>query len=246
VNKLQTLTSGRKPPTDGFPYTEKYCAFIDMLGFRSLVEAADTSVEQRVALAEIVGVFRTTIGSHEALGTRISHFSDSLIVSATRSDQGLYALLSGCTWLAINLVQYAVLLRGGIAIGGIAHEPDILFGIAVNRAYAFDRSGLPPRIGLDPNVVSDIDRSPTLSAHNFVTQDHRSGQPMLHFLREIECYDAKLVPGGISWNRHAADIAQIIRIYSNADRPHDVREKYVWLGEYWNRAVARMGILPKV
>jgi hypothetical protein len=246
VDKLQTLTSGRKPPSGGFPYPEKYVAFVDMLGFRKLVEAADTDAEQRVALAEIVRVFRTTISAHEALGTRVSHFSDCLIVSAERSEKGLYALLSGCTWLALNLVQYAVLLRGGIAIGRITHEPDILFGMGVNRAYAFEKSRLPPRIGIDPNVVSDIERSAMLSPRNFVTQEHQSGEPMLHFLQEVEGYDAKPVPGGIIWNQHAANITQIIKVYSSPDQPEEVREKYVWLGEYWNRAVSRMNILPRV
>jgi hypothetical protein len=246
MDKLQSLTSGRESPSGGFPYVEKYVAFIDMLGFRKLVEVADISAERREGLAEIVRIFRTTIGAHETLGTRVSHFSDCLIVSAERSEKGLCALLSGCTWLALNLVQYAVLLRGGIAIGGITHEPNVLFGMGVNRAYAFEKSRLPPRIGLDPNVVSDIERSAMLSSWSFVTQESRSGEPMLHFLREIEAYDAKPVPGGIVWNRHAANIAQIIKVYSSPDQPEAVREKYVWLKEYWNRAVSRMNILPRV
>lgn len=246
MNKLQTLTSGREPPAGGFPYPEKYVAFVDMLGFRKLVELADSSGERRRALAETVRVFRTTIGAHGKLGTRVTHFSDCLIVSADRSEQGLYMVLSGCAWLALNLVQYPVLLRGGIAIGGITHEPDILFGLGVNRAYAFERSGLPPRIGLDQEVVSDIGRSATLSKCNFATEDHLSGEPMLHFFQQIEGYEAKPLPGAISWDRHAADIAGIIRRYLGSDQPEDVRAKYVWLGEYWNRAVARINILPRV
>ena len=245
MNKLQTLTSGREPPAGGFPYPEKYVAFVDMLGFRKLVELADVSAERREALAEIVRIFRTTIGAHEKLGTRVTHFSDCLIVSADRPEQGLHMVLSGCTWLALNLIQYAVLLRGGIAIGGITHEPDVLFGMGVNRAYAFERSGLPPRIGLDEEVVSDIGRSVMLSRCNFVTEDHRSGEPMLHFLQQIGGYEAKPLPGAICWDRHAADIAQIIRLYSKSDQPEDVRAKYVWLGEYWNRVVAQMNILPR-
>lgn len=196
TDKLQTLTWGRDPPAGGFPYPEKYVAFIDMLGFRKFVESADASAEEREALAKIVGIFRTTIGAHESLGVRVTHFSDSLIVSSERSERGLNAVLSGCTWLALNLVQYAVLLRGGIAIGGITHEADVLFGIGVNRAFAFEKSGLPPRIGLDRNVVLDIQRSAMLSSFDFITQDHISGEPMLHIFREIEGYDAKPEPRG--------------------------------------------------
>lgn len=239
-------TVRREPPAGGYPYPEKYVAFVDMLGFKYLVETADASAEMREALAKIVGVFRSTIGSHEQLGSRVTHFSDCMIVSADRSEQGLWALLQGCTWLALNLIQYPVLLRGGVAVGHITHEPDVVFGLGVNRAYAFEKSGSPPRIGLGPEVVSDIERSTLLSAAGFLTQDHQTGEPMLHFLREIEGYDAVPRAGGIVWDRTAAGIAEKIRLnVEYADQPTEVRAKYVWLREYWNRAVARMSILPQ-
>jgi hypothetical protein len=246
AGKLQTLTSGREPPAGGFPYIQKYVAFIDMLGFKNLVESADAHAEQREALAKVIGIFRNTIGAHETLGTRVTQFSDSLIVSADWSEVGLHAVLSGCTWLAINLVQYAVLLRGGIAIGGITHEPDVLFGMGINRAYAFDKSGLPPRIAIDRDVALDIQRSARLANWGFVTQDHLTGDSMLHILREIEGYDAKPVAGGIVWDRHAADIAEIIRLHLSSDQPDEIRRKYAWLAEYWNRVVAVRDILPRV
>lgn len=246
AGKLQTLTSGRVPPAGGFPYVEKYVAFVDMLGFNNLVESADASAEEREALANVIEIFRTTIGAHETLSTRVTQFSDSLIVSADRSEVGLHAVLSGCTWLALNLIQYAVLVRGGIAIGGITHEPDVLFGMGINRAYAFDKSGLPPRIALDRDVTLDIQRSANLSNSGLVAQDHVSGEPMLHVLREIEGYDGKPVAGGIVWERHAAEIAEMIRLHLSPDQPDEIRRKYVWLAEYWNRVVSKRNVLPRV
>jgi hypothetical protein len=147
--------------------------------------------------------------------------------------------------LALNLIQYPVLLRGGIAVGHITHELDVVFGIGVNRAYAFEKSGNPPRIGLGPEVVLDIERSAQLSGA-VVTEDHQTGEPMLHFLREIEGYDAIPRAGGIVWDRTAASVAEKIRLNVDADQPEEVRAKYVWLKEYWNGAVARMNILPQV
>jgi hypothetical protein len=70
---------------------------------------------------------------------------------------------------------------------------------------------------------------------------------MLHFLCEIEGYDAIPRAGGIVWDRTAASIAEKIRLnVEAANQPTEVRAKYVWLKEYWNRAVARMNILPQV
>lgn len=240
-------TVRREPPAGGYPYPEKYVAFVDMLGFRYLVETADASGEMRESLAKIVGIFRSTIGSHEQLGSRVTHFSDCLIVSADRTERGLRALLQGCTWLTLNLVQFPVLLRGGIAVGRITHEPDVVFGLGVNRAYAFEKHGSPPRIGLSQEVVADIESNASLSAAGFLTKDHQTSEPMLHFLNEIEGYDAVHRAGGLVWGRTASSIAEKIRLNVEcADQPTEVRAKYVWLKEYWNRAVARMAILPRV
>jgi hypothetical protein len=41
----------------------------------------------------------------------------------------------------MNLIQYAVLLRGGVAVGRVSHESHILFGMGINRAYQFEKSG---------------------------------------------------------------------------------------------------------
>jgi hypothetical protein len=35
-------------------------------------------------------------------------------------------------------------------------------------------------------------------------------------------------------------------MHANPSQPEEVRKKYVWLAEYWNKAVGVSGILPKV
>ena len=126
-------------PEDGYPYVEKYVAFLDILGFSNLVEQADEDHALRKGLAEVLDIFQTTCGSNHTTGTRVTQFSDSLVISANRTELGLHALLNGCEWLAMNLIQYAVLLRGGVAIGRVTHEDHVLFGLGVNRAYTFEK-----------------------------------------------------------------------------------------------------------
>ena len=51
--------------------------------------------------------------------------------------------------------------------------------------------------------------------------------------------------GGIVWDRTAAHIAGLIKANANNDAlPSGARLKWVWLQTYWNRAVARLAILP--
>jgi hypothetical protein len=234
-----------EPPPEGYAYSEKYVAFLDILGFSDVVEQADQDPELRVALAKVLHIFQTTCGSNPTTGTRVTQFSDSLVITAARTEHGLQSVLRGCEWLSMNLIQYAVLLRGGVAIGCVSHEDHILFGIGVNRAYQFEKSGGPPRIGLADDVVADIETYPSFRDSAVWTADPASGEPMLHTLRQVEYYDALPRAGGIVWDRTARHIAEVISanvaVGVLGDGP---RSKWVWLQEYWNRAVTRFGILP--
>lgn len=233
------------PPEEGYSYPEKYVAFVDILGFSDLVERADQDPDLRKGLADILHIFQTTCGTIPTLGTRVTQFSDSIVITANRTEQGLRSILSGCEWLTMNLIQYAVLLRGGVAVGRVSHESHILFGIGVNRAYQFEKSGGPPRIGLATEVLVDIENYPLFKNSAVSTTDPESGVPMLHTLRQVEHYDAVPIAGGIVWDRTARRIADLIKANaSDHDMPESARKKWIWLQGYWNRAVARFGILP--
>jgi len=133
----------------------------------------------------------------------------------------------------MNLIQYAVLLRGGVAVGRVSHESHILFGMGINRAYQFEKSGGPPRIGLDAEVVSDINSYPFFNNSAVWMADLRSGDPMLHTLRQVEYYDAVPRSGGIVWDRTARHIAHLIKANAgDPDLPEGARIKWIWLQEY--------------
>jgi hypothetical protein len=233
------------PPEEGYSYPKKYVAFVDILGFSDLVERADRDAELRKGLAGVLHVFQTTCGTNPATGTRVTQFSDSLVITANRTEQGLHSILNGCEWLTMNLIQYAVLLRGGVAVGRVSHESHILFGMGVNRAYQFEKNGGPPRIGLAAEVVSDLNSYPLFNNSAVWMTDLRSGDPMLHTLRQVEYYDAVPRSGGIVWDRTARHIAHLIKANAgDPDLPEGARIKWIWLQEYWNHAVARFGILP--
>jgi hypothetical protein len=234
MSKLRVIGArAPAPPEEGYSYPEKYVAFVDILGFSDLVERADQDAKLRKNLAEILHIFQTTCGTIPTIGTRVTQFSDSLVVTANRTEQGLRSILSGCEWLAMNLIQYAVLLRGGVAIGRVSHEPHILFGSGVNRAHQFEKSGGPPRIGLAAEVVADIESFPLFNDSAVWTTDPESGVPMLHTLRQVEYYDAVPISGGIVWDRTARHIADLIK--ANAS-DHNMPE-----GGYGSRNI---GIMP--
>jgi hypothetical protein len=136
------------PPEAGYDYPEKYVAFLDILGFSDLVERADQDPGLRKGLAEVLHILQTTCGSNPVTGTRVTQFSDSLVITAHRTEQGLCSIVHRCEWLTINLIQYAVLLRGGVAVGRVSHKAHILWhgnqpriSVRENRRSAADRLG---------------------------------------------------------------------------------------------------------
>jgi hypothetical protein len=246
LHAFQSVLSER--PLDEYPYVEKYVAFLDILGFKKLVEIADADSSIRADLVKVIQVFRTTCGEHASAGTRIAQFSDSLIITANRTEMGLKALFHGCQWLTINLVQYGVLLRGGIALGGVTHESDALFGVGINRAHAFEARDTPPRIGVDKAVVTDLSDFSELSSGHYLTTNHANGEFILHTLRELEFYNPNPpLAGMIVWDRHAKDIADLIRErIGDLNMSQYDRRKWEWLGKYWNISVGSKGILARV
>src|SRR3546814_6589532 len=69
---------------------------------------------------------------------RAQNFSDSLIISAANTADGLWHVLFSLSDLAINFLEIGVLVRGGVTIGGIHHDDDIVFGLGVNEAYRLE------------------------------------------------------------------------------------------------------------
>lgn len=103
-------------------YRERYVAFLDLLGFKVLVEHAETDQIERERLTEALDRLRRTLCNNPAIGMRFTYFSDCIIVTAERSPRGLWELLTSLSTLTCNLLQHNVLVRGGMTLGGALRQ----------------------------------------------------------------------------------------------------------------------------
>lgn len=138
-------------------FEERTIAFVDILGFRDLVERMNNepclfsvvkTALERVRLKEkyVKGLLRASI-PEDAL--EMNSFSDSVVISA-RGD-GHFGVLASCSSLAAVLMQQRILCRGAVVQGLIYHSEGIAFGEGLIRAYEGEtRAAVYPRI-----VVSD-------------------------------------------------------------------------------------------
>lgn len=223
-------------------YTDKYVAFLDVLGFRALVEAADNDPDLRGMIREIQSVLRDTLAAQPQTKTHITQFSDSIVISAPRTPFGAGWIAHCVTLLAFNLLNQGFLLRGGVAHGNLSHNEFGLFGLGLHRAYKADQPGSPPRVVVDREIVEEF-RAISIQAPTII--DPYDGETILHVLALYEAYDAVPRPGGLVMDASSRWIAELISVHcEDMDLPADVRAKWRWMREYWNRSVAVLGILP--
>jgi hypothetical protein len=94
------------------------------------------------------------------------------------------------------------------------------------------KQGVEAQIGIEPVcrfTPSSASRATDRPAQYLMYQHYK---PLRNLVRTLEL--GKLVAGGIVWERHAAEIAEMIRLHLSPDQPDEIRRKYVWLAEYWN------------
>lgn len=141
-------------------YEERIIAFIDILGFKNFVNdeskcedvGAILKIPYMLRQDEITKIFKIK-------GVMMSSISDSLVFSIRLKERGamnkINKLLSAFTHAL--LFQYSLLLRGGITVGKIYHDNDIVFGPGLVKAYELEcKMAIYPRIIMD---VLDFERS---------------------------------------------------------------------------------------
>lgn len=230
---------------DELAYRPKYVAFVDVLGFSTLVRAGDTDPAIRQLILGVVALLRETLARNPRVGFQFTQFSDCIVMSANCNAFGLHAVFSGCRMLAINLLSHGILLRGGIAMGNLTHTDRELFGMGLVAAYGFDKSGSSPRIALDPSIVAEISAySADMGLEEQVRIDPADQTAMLHTLLEFEEYDPMPAVGKVVLDGVAAQIARQISLNASGSTFHDtVTAKWQWFRDYWNRSVATKQLL---
>jgi hypothetical protein len=224
-------------------YRERYAVFLDLLGFKALVENAEANGETRERLTESLDRMRETLCNDAAIDMRFTYCSDCIIVTAERSQRGLWELLTSVRTLTCNLLQNDVLVRGGMTLGGVFHSHQFVYGTAVNRAISIEKNSVQgakgPFVLLSPEVYEDAKAygQPFL---DWLEED-APGRYFIHYLRAYaEYHDTTPFPGKQVLDDDAGRIVHFIsrRLMEDTGR---VLEKAQWLQSYWNRTVAKPG-----
>lgn len=149
-------------------FEDRAVAFIDVLGFKALVNEAVVNEQAKKKLVDLVGLLQSAIPRLNAgvdatvpinLIPRHQYISDCIILSAPLNDpeRSWYNGFSIVVMRAIQLSHFFLnegyLIRGGISAGKLWHTESNIIGPAYQEAYLLEANGNEPRIQLHPHAL---------------------------------------------------------------------------------------------
>jgi hypothetical protein len=155
----QVTKSGQRLSKTGRKYTLSAVGFVDTLGAKAL---SDSEVFMN-ALAYMVDLQeRISLMPHATAGVRTTYFSDNIGASVVIEDLEIPEQKKAvCKLLrllgAIQLYylrEFAILCRGGVAMGQCFHNDNVIFGPALVEAYTLELLAETPRIVVAHGVAA--------------------------------------------------------------------------------------------
>ncbi|MGL6495476.1 hypothetical protein ACSZNT_11135 [Aeromonas veronii] len=216
---------------------EYYCAFLDILGYKSKSDEffnGSFNLHGRFerALSSSMGMLEavTKMGFINTNELGVNFFSDSIVVTHPKKineAEALFNVLFFCKVLAASLSFEGLFVRGGISQGkhieknNLNHKFSFLSSKALERAYMLEsQKAITPRILIDEDVVQDA-KDHTLS---LIAKD--GSEYMLHFAPQL------INSQGNNQQDVMHEMEDIYDIYKNASSQR-IKEKYQWLLCYY-------------
>ena len=148
-------------------FEERAVAFVDVLGFKTIVANAVTDAAAMKQLQSLVDLLSGAVPTLDAtvatsvpkhLIPRHNYISDCIILSAPLSDStvtnynGLEILVMRVIQLTHHFLNEGYLLRGGLTVGQVWHTDTNIVGPAYQDAYLLESKGDNPCVVLSPTA----------------------------------------------------------------------------------------------
>ena len=133
-------------------YERRVVVFYDFLGWQSHIERAGADPKELRSLRRMLLRQPRMLGVKENLEIRYSTFSDNVVITQKVGPK-TQMLIQQLANFQLGSAIPGFLLRGGITIGDVIHDDEVVFGPGLNRAYHLEsKIAKFPRLVLDPLV----------------------------------------------------------------------------------------------
>jgi hypothetical protein len=218
-------------------FEDRAVAFIDILGFKSLVCAAAESEEHFKQLSGLIDLLTSAVPTLDAIVEKSVaphcipkhvYISDCIILSAPLSDtdstsyDGLAVIVMRAIQLARYFLAAGYLIRGGISVGKVWHTQSNIVGPAYQEAFLLEHNGNEPVVLLSEAAAN---------------RWHDGSRMCLR-------HDGKVFVNGLHdyYIPNKTRLGEVERVYASyaklADKrlaealPPSAREKWFWFNEF--------------
>ena len=224
-------------------YAEKYLAFVDILGFKEIVNTKNSdwiinNIYNEIRKIEVLihgSLLKNLLPQSTCDLLEFVFISDSIIISIPKDlPLALETLVSTCLMMQRMFLhkEQPVLFRGAITTGDYFHYNQTTFGPALSNAYILESNiAVYPRILIDKSVkIHDICNQKDTLTKAFCIQD-ADGYEFLDYVnfalafigdRDKECLHIRTF------------IEQRMQEFLGVER---IYQKYAWLAEKFNKAL---------
>ncbi len=235
-------------------YGNRFVAFIDILGFKSIVENTENDTSEYIRIKNVLnyiaGVrtdnYQGPLAKYGIL-KEISVFSDSIVISYSQDISiggSLFHILLDLIFLCLDLLNANIFVRGAVTHGKMYHDEKVCFGPAMIDAYQKEEKiAVYPRIIIDAKAIEmgikyhGQSNTPEWECEylaNIISQD-KDGQFFLDYLSQIQEFDS--TEAYINYMRR---IKNYITMNLSKEYDSKIQEKYLWFAEYYNKALTRV------
>jgi hypothetical protein len=234
-------------------YTERYCAFIDILGFGGLISDLE---REKISVAEIHQVLSVVHARPNPVRPQHAYLqsqsiSDAVALSAAPNAAGFDAICTAAEALSRRLLRSGYFARGGITKGRLYHDHSMVFGPALVEAYRLERDVAKfPRILIPRSVAADGGLYAREGTHwkkyfegRFIQAS--DGPFFLHILREQSRHVQQLASRTPKPSVKEDEILILLsamrraiqrRFDEASDNPEHF-QKVAWFVDYWNNYI---------
>lgn len=234
-------------------FEDRAVAFVDVLGFKKLVDSAEEGSDQ----GKLDGLI-ATIESHvrydndllsravpQELCPVYTFISDSLILSAPLNLEGydgLTIVTLKTIQVAHKLLEMGYLVRGGISIGKTSHTAQNIIGNGYISAYQAEQMAKHPRIVLTTKAAAHLENAlhlgiPSRTLDMWLKED---GSYLVDTLYPRVIND--ITQHGRIEGAYQQYKAHIHAALENTPPGSSERGKWEWMAEFFNSAIARYDI----
>jgi hypothetical protein len=221
------------PEPDG-PYRERYCAFLDILGFRELVEELkDGKLDFKFIQLMLQDIHNPPAQLNRLARSdfKAQSISDAVAISAPVNASGLLDIITAAERMTIDMLLRGYFVRGAVVRGRLYHDDQMVFGEALIHAYQLESQIVRyPRIMLTRPVADDF-------------LNYCNGPLPPNYSERIRCAsDGPWHLHVVRPNAMTAQIRDQIRLQLerklNEAMDHPAHfEKVKWFADYWNEYV---------